>query len=211
VKTSKLASSIADFFRNNLSPAGKSKSKLKTALFIVGILVGVLVIVGGMFVLVTYLIQFLWGWIVPDLFAHAVSQGYLAKEISWWTAFKILIVLSVLGSLLGVNNRQFTYHSDNGKRGNGQPAPAAPVIVDAAAVTPESANVKVFPMLVDPLTDRELEVLQLLAKGLTNQQIAFQIKVSESTVVYHIGHIFGKLRVNSRVEAAVWAKERGII
>ena len=61
------------------------------------------------------------------------------------------------------------------------------------------------------LTDRELEVLQLLAKGLTNQQIAFQIKVSESTVVYHIGHIFGKLRVNSRVEAAVWAKERGII
>ena len=61
------------------------------------------------------------------------------------------------------------------------------------------------------LSERELELLTLLVTGATNQQIALQIKVSESTVVYHIGHIFGKLRVNSRVEAAVWAKERGII
>lgn len=56
------------------------------------------------------------------------------------------------------------------------------------------------------LTDREEEALRLLANGLTNKQIALQLEIAESSVEYHVGNIFQKLGVESRVEAALWAK-----
>jgi len=61
-----------------------------------------------------------------------------------------------------------------------------------------------------PLSERELEVLRLVAKGLTNKEIAWVLKVKERTVVFHVSNILKKLGVASRVEAAVWAKERGV-
>jgi DNA-binding NarL/FixJ family response regulator len=112
----------------------------------------------------------------------------------------------VIGSLLGKNTVRV--EKDREMK---QPAGIVAKPEEEDEEAPAPAPSRVFPALVDPLTDRELEVLQLLGKGLTNQQIAVQLSVSESTVVYHIGHIFGKLRVSSRVEAAVWAKEHGII
>ncbi|MDA8186681.1 MAG: response regulator transcription factor [Dehalococcoidales bacterium] len=60
------------------------------------------------------------------------------------------------------------------------------------------------------LTERELEVLRLVAKGRSNKEIAQALKVAERTVEFHVSNVLGKLGVTSRVEAAVLAKDRGI-
>ena len=64
---------------------------------------------------------------------------------------------------------------------------------------------------VDVLSDREIEVLQLMAKGSANKQIAGALSISESTVKTHVANIFQKLDVNHRTEAVTQALKRGII
>jgi DNA-binding NarL/FixJ family response regulator len=59
------------------------------------------------------------------------------------------------------------------------------------------------------LTPRELEVLQLLAQGLTNKAIAHQLKISDHTVKFHVNAIMSKLNVQSRTEAVVHATRLG--
>jgi DNA-binding CsgD family transcriptional regulator len=61
------------------------------------------------------------------------------------------------------------------------------------------------------LSDRELEVLSLISKGLTNQQIALRLSVAESTVKTHINNIYGKLGVQSRVQAINKARYGNIL
>ncbi len=61
------------------------------------------------------------------------------------------------------------------------------------------------------LTEREAEVLRLVTEGLSNKEIAQALSVSVRTVGFHVGKILEKLGVASRVEAAVWAKEIGIV
>jgi NarL family two-component system response regulator LiaR len=63
----------------------------------------------------------------------------------------------------------------------------------------------------DPLTDRELEVLKLMAEGLNNAQIAERLVVSLSTVKYHIGNILMKLRVDNRVAAVTVAMQNKLV
>jgi DNA-binding NarL/FixJ family response regulator len=63
--------------------------------------------------------------------------------------------------------------------------------------------------LIEPLTEREVEVLRLLAQGLTNKDIAQTLILSVRTVEAHLRNIFGKLGVHSRTEAALWAVENG--
>ncbi|MHB0868555.1 MAG: response regulator [Chloroflexota bacterium] len=63
---------------------------------------------------------------------------------------------------------------------------------------------------VDPLTERELEVLRLVAKGESNRQIAQQMVISEATVRTHVSNILGKLHLASRTEAALYALREGI-
>ncbi len=62
---------------------------------------------------------------------------------------------------------------------------------------------------IEPLTDRELEVLRLLAQGLTNKDIAQTLILSVRTIDAHLRSIFGKLNVRSRTEAALWAARNG--
>jgi DNA-binding NarL/FixJ family response regulator len=64
--------------------------------------------------------------------------------------------------------------------------------------------------LIEPLTDREEEVLRLVATGLSNKDIASVLFVAESTVKTHVEHILGKLWVSDRVQAAVWAARHGL-
>jgi DNA-binding NarL/FixJ family response regulator len=59
----------------------------------------------------------------------------------------------------------------------------------------------------DSLTDREREVLQLVADGLSNKEIAQALYITVRTADFHVSNILRKLGVISRVEAAVWAKE----
>ena len=62
----------------------------------------------------------------------------------------------------------------------------------------------------EALTARELEVLQLIAQGLSNQEIADRISVSESTVRAHVSRILGKLHLASRTQAALYAVREGL-
>ncbi len=59
--------------------------------------------------------------------------------------------------------------------------------------------------LIEPLSEREAEVLQHLAQGMTNKDIAQTLILSVRTVEAHLRNIFGKLGVRSRTEAALWA------
>jgi DNA-binding NarL/FixJ family response regulator len=65
--------------------------------------------------------------------------------------------------------------------------------------------------LTDPLTERELDVLKLLAKGLSNQEIAESLKLSEGTVRNYLSTLFSKLGVSDRTKAAVLAIQHGLI
>lgn len=62
----------------------------------------------------------------------------------------------------------------------------------------------------DPLTERESEVLKLVAKGRTNQEIAEELVLSERTVGAHVSNILSKLHLASRTQAALYALQKGI-
>ncbi|MEA4909090.1 MAG: response regulator transcription factor [Anaerolineaceae bacterium] len=82
----------------------------------------------------------------------------------------------------------------------------AGLIHNRAAPGPEEAA-----GIDDPLTAREMEILQHLAQGQTNRQIAFQLSISDNTVKYHISSIFSKLGVNNRAEAVRQGIQKGWI
>src|SRR5512139_31612 len=65
--------------------------------------------------------------------------------------------------------------------------------------------------LVEPLTARELEVVQLLAEGLTNRRIGERLGISEHTAKFHVNSILGKLGASSRSEAVAQAARLGLV
>ncbi len=64
---------------------------------------------------------------------------------------------------------------------------------------------------MEPLTERELEVLRLLSEGLTNAEIAAELVVAHSTVKTHINHIYAKLGITQRTQAVARARELHLI
>jgi NarL family two-component system response regulator LiaR len=67
-----------------------------------------------------------------------------------------------------------------------------------------------LPPTEEPLTEREVEVLRLVARGLTNQEIADTLVISERTVGNHIGNILSKLHLANRTQAALYALRQGL-
>ena len=116
---------------------------------------------------------------------------------AWQTAVSQAALLSIPNMLLEVKQ---TFA-----------APFAPqqtqVQKDDAQDTAVSANQS----LLDPLTKRELEVLQLIADGYTNRQIAETLIISTGTVKYYTSHIYSKLQVASRTQAVAYARDLGIL
>jgi NarL family two-component system response regulator LiaR len=66
------------------------------------------------------------------------------------------------------------------------------------------------PLTAEPLTEREVEVLQVLATGKSNQEIAADLMISEATVRTHVSNILGKLHLASRTQAALYALREGL-
>lgn len=62
----------------------------------------------------------------------------------------------------------------------------------------------------DALTPREREVVALVARGLSNRQIAHSLVIAEATVIRHVSNILGKLSLTSRAQVAVWAVQHSI-
>ena len=79
------------------------------------------------------------------------------------------------------------------------------------AASPPSFGDLTLEGLAQELTPRELDVVQLLAKGLSNKAIAYQLGISEHTVKFHINAIMNKLGAQSRTEAAVRATRMGLV
>jgi LuxR family maltose regulon positive regulatory protein len=81
----------------------------------------------------------------------------------------------------------------------------------ADAVPPPGRADAAPPGLAEPLTDRELEVLRLIAAGKSNQRIAHDLVVALDTVKKHVTHVLGKLGAANRTEAAARARQLGLI
>ncbi|MDN4480808.1 response regulator transcription factor [Demequina muriae] len=87
---------------------------------------------------------------------------------------------------------------------------AAPVAPTPGSTGPDGEHVP-SPEAIGDLSDREVEVLQLIARGMSNQEIASELWVSSTTVKTHVSHILTKLGVRDRVQAVVEAYESGIV
>ena len=97
--------------------------------------------------------------------------------------------------------------------GDGLLAPEGTRAVIARAVRPTSPPPADGgrPPAVDALTDRELEVLRLIARGLTNDEIAAELVLGRATVKTHVSNVLMKLGLRDRVQAVVFAYERGVV
>ena len=72
----------------------ENKSKL------LAIIPGVLGLFAIVFFISILIIKYLWGWTIPDLFPKAVEEGYVAREISWFTALKLSLFIALLGGMM---------------------------------------------------------------------------------------------------------------
>jgi DNA-binding NarL/FixJ family response regulator len=91
-----------------------------------------------------------------------------------------------------------------------QPSVATKVISEFTRITGHQQPTSSQP-LVEPLSDRELEVLHHLATGASNKEIAAVLFITEGTVKNHLTNILGKLGVRDRTQAALKARELGLI
>jgi DNA-binding NarL/FixJ family response regulator len=90
-----------------------------------------------------------------------------------------------------------------------QPSVAAKVVAEFARLSPQTPPKQ--SALVETLSEREREILRLLASGASNKEIAAALFIAEGTVKNHVTNILGKLQVRDRTQAALKARELGLI
>jgi DNA-binding NarL/FixJ family response regulator len=78
----------------------------------------------------------------------------------------------------------------------------------AAALTPSTVD---KPATGQPLSAREHDVLRLVARGATNREIATQLHLSEGTVKNHLSRLLTRLALRDRTQAALYAREHGLL
>ena len=163
--------------------------------------------------------------LLERLLAAAETQGRLGSEI------EILALLALarqgLGETEGAQAALVQALSPAEREGyvrtfvdKGRPMANLLRRVDASAVAPEyvsrllaafGPSASVAQPLVDPLSERELEVLRGIAAGLSNREIAAELVITVGTAKWHVNNIFGKLQVKRRTEAVARARELGLL
>jgi DNA-binding NarL/FixJ family response regulator len=82
-------------------------------------------------------------------------------------------------------------------------------LIEEFARQPETARAR--PAALDSLTERELDVLRLVARGMSNAEIATELVIGDATVKTHVAHLLTKLGLRDRAQAVVLAYEQGIV
>lgn len=91
------------------------------------------------------------------------------------------------------------------------PPPIAAKVVDELRRGEPAGGAAEGPSLQEPLTQREEEILRLLARGRSNKEIAEELYLTEGTVKNYISRIYAKLGARDRTQAALWAVEHGLL
>jgi len=89
-----------------------------------------------------------------------------------------------------------------------EPSVTAKVVAEFARLANQATRPQALP---NPLSEREIEVLRLVAKGATNREIAAALFIAEGTVRNHLTTILSKLEVSDRTQAAIKAKDLGLV
>jgi len=127
------------------------------------------------------------------------------------TAARILAVADVYSALLEERPHRAAFTPTEAAAEVGRMAETGALCPDAArAVLATTGHAPPKVDRVAGLTDREVEVLRLLTRGLTNKEIASALDISAKTAGHHVQHIFEKLRVTTRAAAATCAMRHGI-
>jgi DNA-binding NarL/FixJ family response regulator len=87
----------------------------------------------------------------------------------------------------------------------------SPSLLTGLRASSQPISLESLEPLEEPLTNRELEILQFIAQGLANKQIALQLEISEHTVKFHLSSIYAKLGATNRTEAVNIGIRRGLI
>lgn len=137
---------------------------------------------------------------------HAVqagANGYLLKGAPREEIFKAIRVTMEGGSLLQpLVASKLLKHVGSA---------AQPVFPASSSSMAASSRVESHTLAYETLTERELEVLRLLAQGMPNKEIAAHLVISERTAKFHVSSIMGKLGATNRTEAVSLAAQRGLI
>jgi DNA-binding NarL/FixJ family response regulator len=120
---------------------------------------------------------------------RAGAVGYLLKDVSGEELTQAIRTVASGGGLI-------------------EPSIARKVLAEFSRLAPPARPVEAA--LVDPLSERELQVLRLLIQGLTNRQISARLYLAEGTVKNYVTNILQKLGVQDRTQAALLARELGL-
>ena len=90
-----------------------------------------------------------------------------------------------------------------------QPSVAAKVVAEFARLSRKTVRTQAS--VIEPLSERELEILRLIAQGASNREIAKALFLAEGTVKNHVTNILGKLEARDRTQAALKARDSGLI
>lgn len=145
---------------------------------------------------------------------RAGASGFVLKNSPPETLIEAIHVLHSGDALL---DPQVTRGVIEAMRGDDEPVAASPVGVAAtseagdAADGADDAESGPGSAALDVLTEREREVLLLLAEGLSNADIATRLFVSDATIKTHVSNVLSKLGVHDRIHAVIFAYEHGVV